>query len=74
MTRVWLPLHDLDPDPRWLDASRAAAQWTMRWQRNQPDHPDLHGAILGDPIIVAYYVSFAAWGLLDLAAHLTPNS
>jgi hypothetical protein len=70
MARVWLPLNEVAPDPRWLDASLQAAEWTLRWQRRSPHHPDLHGAILADPLIVAYYNSFAAWGLLDLARAL----
>jgi hypothetical protein len=69
MTRVWLALHAVDPDPRWLAACHTAAEWSLRWQRHAPAFPDLNGAIIGNPtIIVAYFVSFAAWGLLEFAA------
>jgi hypothetical protein len=70
MTRVWLALHRVDRDERWLDACREAAEWSMRWQRWTPQYPDLDGAIIAQPLVVAYFVSFAAWGLLDLAAAL----
>jgi hypothetical protein len=68
MTRVWLALNEVDPDPRWIEACREAAEWSMRWQRATPQFPDLDGAIVASPIIVAYFVSFAAWGLLEFAA------
>jgi rhamnogalacturonyl hydrolase YesR len=68
MTRVWLALHQVDGDERWLDACREAAEWSMRWQRSVPQYPDLHGAIIAQPVAVAYFISFAAWGLLELAA------
>jgi hypothetical protein len=42
----------------------------MRWQRHQPHDPDLDGAIIAEPQIVAYHTTFAAWGLLGLAQHL----
>jgi len=68
MTRVWLALNDVDPHPRWLDACRAAAEWNLRWQRRTPSFPDLDGAIIGTPTsLIAYFVSFAAWGMLELA-------
>lgn len=70
MTRVWLALNEIDPSQRWIEACREAAQWSMRWQRLTPQFPDLDGAIVASPIIVAYFVSFAAWGLLEYAAYL----
>jgi hypothetical protein len=70
MTRVWLALNEIDPSQRWVAACREAAQWSMRWQRLTPQFPDLDGAIVASPIIVAYFVSFAAWGLLEYAALL----
>ena len=72
MTRVWLALHEVDGDPRWLAASRRAVEWSLRWQRHCPGHPDLDGAIVVQPPLIAYHISFAAWGLLDqrLAAAL----
>jgi len=42
----------------------------MRWQRRCPEFPDLDGAILATPLIIAYFISFAAWGMLELAAEL----
>jgi hypothetical protein len=71
MTRVWLALYGVDGDPRWLEACREASEFSLRWQRHQPQHPDLHGAIVAQPHIVAYFVSFAAWGLLEFAQHLS---
>ncbi len=71
MIRVWLALDEAAPDPRWREACAEMAEWEMRWQRNCPQFPDLHGAIIASArIAVAYYVSFAAWGMLDLAASL----
>jgi len=70
MTRLWLALHQVEDDPRWLEACREVSAWTLRWQRHQPHHPDLHGTILAQPLVVAYYISFAAWGLLELAQYL----
>jgi hypothetical protein len=46
------------------------AEWSLRWQRHLPQYPDLDGAIIAQPFAVAYFISFAAWGLLDLAKHL----
>ena len=70
MTRVWLALNEAEPDPRWVDACCEVSEWSLRWQRHQPQYPDLHGAIVAQPLIVAYFVSFAAWGLLELAQYL----
>ncbi len=70
MTRVYLALNEADPDPRWIEACADCAAWSMRWQRHQPHDPDLDGAIIVEPRIVAYHTAFAAWGLLDLAQHL----
>jgi uncharacterized protein YyaL (SSP411 family) len=71
MTRVWLALHAVDGDEGWLEACREVSEWSLRWQRNQPQHPDLNGAIIARPPVVAYHVSFAAWGLIELAARLS---
>ena len=70
MTRVYLALNEAEPDPRWLAACLECAAWTMRWQRHQPGDPDLDGAIIVEPQLVAYHISFAAWGLLELSRHL----
>lgn len=70
MIRVWLPLNEVEPDARWLDVCHEAAEWTLRWQRRASGHPDIEGAILTEPFVIAYHNSFAAWGLLDLARHL----
>jgi uncharacterized protein YyaL (SSP411 family) len=70
MTRVWLALNEVAPDPRWIDACREVSEWSLRWQRRQPQDADLHGAIVAQPFLVAYFISFAAWGLLELAQHL----
>jgi len=70
MTRVWLALNEVDPNPRWMEACCQMAEWEMRWQRHSPQFADLDGAILASPIIVAYFVSFAAWGMLELAGKL----
>ncbi len=70
MTLLWLALHGVDTDTRWLDACCEVSAWSMRWQRTQPGHPDLHGAIVAEPVIVGYHQSFAAWGLLELARAL----
>jgi len=70
MTRVWLALDEAEPEAAWLEACREAAAWTLRWQRNQPEQPDLDGAVILEPQLVAYHISFAAWGLLDLASRL----
>jgi hypothetical protein len=70
MTRVWLALNAVSPDPRWMEACREVSEWSMRWKRRQPLYPDLDGAIIGQPFVVAYFVSFAAWGLLEMAKHL----
>jgi hypothetical protein len=71
MVRVYLALAEVDPGPRWLAACSEAAAWTMRWQRWKPDQPDLNGAVNTEPhLLVAYHISFAAWGLLALAQKL----
>ena len=70
MTRVWLELNAVAPNPRWMEACREVSEWSLRWQRYQPLHPDLHGAIAPHPLLVAYFISFAAWGLLELARQL----
>ena len=71
MTRLWLALNEVAPDPRWMEACSDAAEWCMRWQRRLPQYPDLNGAIVATPtVIIAYYASFAAWGLLELAGRL----
>ena len=70
MTRVWLALDEAEPEAAWLEACREAAAWTLRWQRNQPEQPDLDGAVIVEPQLVAYHISFAAWGMLDLASRL----
>jgi hypothetical protein len=70
MTRVWLALHGVDPKLEHLAACREMAEWEMRWQRRCPEFPDLDGAILATPLIIAYFISFAAWGMLELAAKL----
>jgi hypothetical protein len=53
-----------------MEACCQMAEWEMRWQRHSPQFADLDGAILASPIIVAYFVSFAAWGMLELAGKL----
>jgi len=70
MTRVWLALHEVEPKPEHLAACCEMAAWLLRWQRHTPQFPDLDGAILASPLVVAYFISFAAWGLLELAARL----
>jgi uncharacterized protein YyaL (SSP411 family) len=69
MTRVWLALNEVAPDALWIDACREVSEWSLRWQRHQPQDSDLHGAIVAQPFLVAYFISFAAWGLLELAQH-----
>ena len=74
MTLVWLALHELDSDNRWIEACHRAAEWCLRWQRDCPNYPDLHGAIVAEPAITGYHQSFAAWGLLALARRLAEGS
>lgn len=74
MTLLWLVLHEVDADTRWLDACCEVSEWSMRWQRIRPDYADLHGAIVAEPMIVGYHQSFAAWGLLELARLLEQNA
>ena len=71
MTRVWLALNEVDPKPRWIEAGQEVSEFSLRWQHRDPQFPDLYGAIVAEPLVCAYYVSFAAWGLLDLARHLS---
>jgi hypothetical protein len=71
---VWLALDDLDPGAGWLDGCREMALWNLRWQRRLPGHPDLDGAVVATPTVVGYYQSFAAWGMLKLAARLAGDS
>lgn len=71
MIRVWLALDEVDPRSEHLAACCGMAEWLLRWQRHGPQFPDLDGATLAGPVVVAYFVSFAAWGLLELAARLS---
>jgi hypothetical protein len=74
MTRVWLALNEVDPRPEYLAACCEMAEWLLRWQRHTPQFPDLDGAIIASPTVVAYFISFAAWGLLELAAKLSSGA
>lgn len=70
IVRVLLALHEADGNQKWIDAARELSEWSMRWQRRQPHEPDIDGAIMPASFVVSYHVSFAAWGLLELARYM----